>query len=75
MFAAFLLTKKLNVRIRTDPETFKDTTGLVKSKIYDGWFFKYGQEREFSIGDSGQTKDAIGLITHSYLITGKEQLR
>jgi len=31
---AFILTKKkLNIRIRTDPTTFEDTSGLVKDKI------------------------------------------
>lgn len=72
IFVAFLLTKKkLNVRIRTDPKTFKDATGLVKSKVYSGWFFKYGQEREFSISKPVQIEDAIRLIRHSYQISGE----
>jgi hypothetical protein len=71
IFAAFLINKnELKIRIRTDPNTFTDSTGLVKPKIYDGFFFKsHGQEREFSITNSNQVKDAINLISHSYNCT------
>lgn len=72
-FVVFLLTKKkLNVRIRTDPRTFRDHTGLVKDKIYKGWFFKQGQEREFQIENLNQIKVAIELIKYSYQISGEQ---
>jgi len=69
IFVAFLLTKKyLNVKIRTDPTTFRDPKNLVREKVYSGWFFKTGQERMFTV----KTRDvetiayAIELIKHSY---------
>jgi hypothetical protein len=71
IFAAFLINKNnLKIRIRTNPNTFTDSTGLVKPKIYDGFFYKRrGQEREFSITEPNQTKKAIELISHSYNFT------
>jgi predicted transport protein len=67
IFAVFLLTKKaLKVRIRTDPKTFVDIEKWTGDKVYRGWFFKQGQEREFKITDKEQIDYAIGLILHSY---------
>jgi len=67
IFAAFILTKKhLNVRIRTDPTTFVDPKSRVKEKIYSGWFFKTGQEREFKITSKEQIPYALELVKQSY---------
>jgi predicted transport protein len=72
IFAAFLLTKKaLKVRIRTDPSTFKDPQKLTGDKVYKGWFFKQGQEREFKITSKEQIPYAMELIKQSYGISGK----
>ena len=71
IFAAFLLTKKyLKVIIRSDPATFRDTKKRVKEKVYSGWFFKTGQEREFVIStyDTENLTDAIELIIQSYAL-------
>jgi predicted transport protein len=71
IFAAFLLTKKaLKVRIRTDPHTFKDPQMLTGDKVYKGWFFKQGQEREFKIRSREQIPYATELIKQSYEISG-----
>jgi predicted transport protein len=70
IFAAFLLTKKvLKVRIRTDPNTFRDPQNWTDDKIYKGWFFKQGQEREFKISNKDQISYAIELIKQSYEIS------
>ena len=69
IFAAFSLTKKyLNIRIRTDPTTFRDPNKRVKEKIYKAWFFKTGQEREFEISTYNieDRTYVIELIKHSY---------
>jgi len=72
IFAAFLLTKKyLKVRIRTDPTTFRDPKKLMKEKMYFGWFFKQGQEREFLFTDLTQLNYAVKLIQHSYDLARK----
>jgi hypothetical protein len=42
------------VRIRTDLKTFVDNRKWVKDRIYDDWFFKQGQEREFSVTEKGK---------------------
>lgn len=71
IFAAFLLTKKyLKVRIRTDPTTFRDPKKRVNEKVYKGWFFKTGQEREFKISayDTENLTYAIELIKQSYAL-------
>jgi len=73
IFAVFLLTKEaLNIRIRVEPSTFKDPKGLLKNKVYKGWFFKRGagQEREFKIKSKEQIPYAMGLIKQSYEISG-----
>lgn len=71
IFAAFLLKKRsLKVRIRTDPKTFIDERNWVGDKIYKGWFFKQGQEREFEIQEKVQIRYAMELIKHSYGISG-----
>jgi len=73
IFVAFLLTKKaLKVRIRTDPKTFKDFRKWTGDRIYRGWFFKQGEEREFKITDKEQIDYAMELIKHSYQISGEE---
>lgn len=67
IFAAFLLTKRaLKVRIRTNPETFRDPKKWTGDKVYRGWFFKQGQEREFKITDRDQIDYAMELIRQSY---------
>jgi len=71
IFAAFLLTKKyLKVRIRTDPKTFRDPKKRVKEKLYTGWFFKTGQEREFVIltFNTENLYYAMELIKQSYAL-------
>ena len=73
IFAAFLLTKKaLNVRIRTDPNTFRDPRKLTGDRVYKGWFFKQGQEREFKIIEKDQIDYAMELIKQSYDISGEK---
>ncbi|MEM4713389.1 MAG: hypothetical protein QXQ61_02440 [Candidatus Bathyarchaeia archaeon] len=70
-FAAFLLTKKaLKIRIRTNPNTFRDPQKWTGDKIYKGWFFKTGQEREFKITSKEHIPYAMELIRHSYEISG-----
>jgi len=67
IFSAFLLTKEaLKVRIRTDPNTFKDPQKWTGVRIYKGWFFKQGQEREFKIANKEQIDYAMELIAQSY---------
>jgi len=69
-----MLNKKdLKVRIRTDPKTFSDGRKWVKDRIYSGWFFKQGEEREFSITEKGQFAYAMGLILQSYKISGETE--
>ena len=69
IFAALLLTKKyVKVRIRTDPKTFKDVKKWTGEKVYRGWFFKTGQEREFKITKKDQMDYAIELIKQSYAL-------
>lgn len=72
IFAALLLTKKyVKVRIRTDPKTFKDIKKWTGEKVYKGWFFKQGQEREFKITEKDQMDYAMELIKQSYDISGE----
>jgi len=67
LFAVFLLTKKaLKVRIRTDPRTFRDTQNWTRGRVYKGWFFKKGEEKDFSIIGTHQLVYAIELIKQSY---------
>jgi predicted transport protein len=67
IFAAFLLSKKaLAIRIRTDPKTFRDPKNWTGGRIYRGWFFKQGQEREFKITSKEQITYAMELIKQSY---------
>jgi predicted transport protein len=67
-----MLTKnEVKVRIRTDPTTFKDPRKWTGDRIYKGWFFKHGQEREFRIASKSQIDYSIGLIEQSYETSGK----
>ena len=71
IFAALMLRKNaLKVRIRTDPSTFQDPQKWTGDKVYKGWFFKSGEEREFEISRKEQINYAIELIKHSYKISG-----
>jgi predicted transport protein len=66
IFAAFLLTKAaLKVRIRTVPNAFKDPKKWTGDRVYKGWFFKQGQEREFKITGKDQIDYAMELIKQS----------
>jgi len=72
IFAALMLTKNyVKVRIRTDPNTFKDSKKWTGEKIYRGWFFKQGQERGFRITEKDQMDYAMELIKQSYNISGE----
>jgi hypothetical protein len=74
IFAAFMLTKgALKVRIRTDPNTFSDPQKWTGDRIYKGWFFKQGQEREFKISSKDQIPYAIEIVKHSYEISGLQE--
>ena len=67
IFVAFLLTKNaLKVRIRTDPETFRDPKKWTGERVYKGWFFKKGEEREFKIVGIDQMDYAMELVKQSY---------
>ena len=67
IFAAFLLAKSaLKVRIRTDPETFRDPERWTGERVYKGWFFKKGEEREFKMMDVNRLDYAMDLIKQSY---------
>jgi predicted transport protein len=70
IFAAFLLTRKaLKVRIRTDPNKFKDPEKWTGDRVYKGWFFKQGEEREFKITSEEQIPYAMELVKQSYEIS------
>jgi predicted transport protein len=72
VFAAFLPRKSsLAIRIRTDPNTFKDPEKWVSDKIYKGWFFKQGQERTFDLKEKEQIAYAMELMKQSYDISGE----
>jgi predicted transport protein len=72
IFAALLLGKKsLSVRIRADPATFRDPQKWTGDRIYKGWFFKQGQEREFKVTSKEQIPYAMELIKQSYDISGE----
>jgi len=72
IFAALMLTKNyVKVRIRTDPDTFKDSKKWTGEKIYRGWFFKQGEERGFRITEKDQMDYAMELIKQSYEISGE----
>jgi len=66
LFAVLLLTRKnIHIRIRIDPSNFRDEKNWTKA--YQGWFwYKKGQERDFSITDADQLSYAIELIRQSY---------
>jgi len=65
LFTVLILTKKsIKVRIRTDPKEFKDSKNWTKA--YKGWFFKKGEEREFTISRSEQLPYAMELIKQPY---------
>lgn len=71
IFVVFLLKKSsLKVRVRTDPKTFQDSKNWVGDKIYKGWFFKQGQEREFEVKEKEQIDYALELVKQSYQISG-----
>ena len=70
LFAVLMLTKKdIKVRIRTEPTKFEDPKGW--TKVYKGWFFKRGQEREFKMTSEEQIPYAMELIKQSYDISGE----
>jgi len=70
LFAVLMLTKKdIKVRIRTDPKKLKDAKNW--TKVYKGWFFKKGEEREFSISTPEQLPYTIELIKQSHDISGE----
>lgn len=50
--------------------TFSDPKKRVKEKVYSGWFFKTGQERELviSTNDTESLNYAIELIKQSYAL-------
>ena len=74
VFAAFMLNQKeLKVRIRTDAE-FKDPKKWTGDRIYAGWFFKRGKEREFKITQKEQISYAMELIKQSYEISTENAL-
>lgn len=52
--------------------TFKDIKKLTGDKLYKGWFFKQGQEREFKITEKDQMDNAMELIKQSYDISDKK---
>jgi len=67
IFAAFLLRKNLlKVRIRTEPDSFKDPENWTGDKVYKGWFFKQGKEKEFRVTSLEQIPYAMRLIEQSY---------
>jgi len=64
----WLSKKKVSVRIRVDPTTFKDPEKWTGDKVYTGYFFHHGQgqEREFKVTDKEQIDYAMELIKQSY---------
>jgi predicted transport protein len=67
IFAVFLLTKgALKIRIRTGPATFKDPENWTRGKVYKGWFYKQGQEKEFTLTSADRIPYAMKLIRQSY---------
>ena len=69
LFAVLMLgKKKVSVRIKADPDKFKDDQNWTKK--YKGWFFarKY-EEREFSISTPEQLDYAMELVKQSYNIS------
>jgi len=67
IFAVFLLTKNaLKIRIRTNSATFKDPENWTRGKVYKGWFYKQGQEKEFTLTSADQIPYAMKLIRQSY---------
>jgi predicted transport protein len=71
LFAVLMLTKKaVKVRIKADPNTFRDEKGWTKTM--KGWFFpRKLQEREFTITEEQQIPYALELITQSYIISDR----
>ncbi|MCX7999053.1 MAG: hypothetical protein N3A69_08910 [Leptospiraceae bacterium] len=69
LFAVLMLTKKsIKVRIKADPNTFKDERNW--TKVMKGWFFpRKMQEREFAINDRQQISYALELVRQSYDIS------
>jgi hypothetical protein len=67
LFAALLLTKNyVKIRIRTDPDTFKDPEKWTGDQVYKGYFFKQNQEKGFKLSDEKQFDYAIDLIIQSF---------
>lgn len=58
----------VTIRIRTDPNTFKDARARNLSKK---WFFAdgSGNETEFAMSDMSQMDHALGLIKQLYQAT------
>jgi predicted transport protein len=71
LFAVLMLTKKaVKVRIKAEPNTFRDEKGW--TKLMKGWFFpRKLQEREFTITEEQQIPYALELITQSYIISDR----
>lgn len=71
IFAVLLRSKAgLTVRIRTDPNTFKDAQAWT-SNVSKKWFFTNGQgdETEFMISDESQIEHALKLIEQAHQTT------
>ena len=65
LFTVFIITKKsIKVRIRADPKKFRDLKSWTRA--YKGWFFRKGEEREFTITKAEQFPYTMGLIKQSY---------
>jgi hypothetical protein len=46
---------------------------LTGDKVYKGWFFKQGQEREFKVTSKEQIPYAMELIKQSYDVSGERK--
>lgn len=71
IFAVLLRSKAgVTIRIRTDPNTFKDVQAWT-SNVPKKWFFTNGQgdETEFTISDVSQMDHALKLVKQAYETT------
>jgi len=65
LFAVLNVTKqKVHVRIQVNQTEFIDRSN--KAKSYKNWFFKRGQEMDFTIENTEELDNALELIKHSY---------
>jgi predicted type IV restriction endonuclease len=61
---------RLNTRVRFDPQTGKDPSGMVEDRDYE-WFFKgRGKERNMKILDIKNISQALEVINQSYNLAG-----